>query len=137
MWTYINHQRFPVLMKAFDVKYDAGLLFFIAKRKVVDINGIPIFQLECKDRDNSLTTIYERFEWDDLQRLHDLYIDAVDKLIKKTHPIELGAIWTKTEIKTTLKPGSICFRMRGFHFRGGEQKNGEEDRCVYARSKNI
>jgi len=137
MWTYINHQRLPVLMKAFNVKFDAGLLSFLAKRKVVDRNGIPIFQLEFKNRDNSLTTIYERFEWDDSQRLHDLYMDAVDKLIQKTHPIELGAIWTKREIKTILKPGSICFCMRGFHFRGGERKNGEEDRFVYARAKNI
>ncbi len=135
MWTYINHQRLPGVMKAFGVEFDSSLLSFLVKRKVVDASGVPIFQRP--NGGGGLSTIYDRFEWDDSQRIHGLYMRAVDELILKSNPIEIGAIWTKTEIRSILKPGVLCFCMRGFHFKSGERVNGEEDRLVYARSRNI
>jgi len=135
MWTYINHQRLPGVMKAFGVEFDSRVLSFLVERKVVDSSGIPIFQRPSGG--GGLSTIYDRFEWDDSQRIHGLYMRAVDEIILKSNPIEIGAIWTKTEIRSILKPGVLCFCMRGFHFKSSERVNGEEDRLVYARSRNI
>lgn len=135
MWTFVNHQRLPSLMQNSDVKFERYSLMFLIKRGVVDRNGIPIFQLPATQQ--SWSTIYNRFQWDDSQRIHQLYIEAVDNLIRKVNPIELGAIWTKTEIKAILRPGMVCFCMRGFHFGRADIIDGEEDRLVYARAKNI
>lgn len=135
MWTYINHQRLPSVMNAFGVEFDKRMLSFLVGRKVVDAFGIPIFQI--KSRGGGLKTIYDRFEWDDSQRIHSLYMNAVDSLILRSSPVEIGAVWTKTEIRSILKPGSLCFCMRGFHFKSTPRINGEEDRLIYAKSKNI
>jgi hypothetical protein len=136
MWTYINHQRLPRVMAAFGVEFSSGLLSFLGERGVVDPSGIPIFKIPARGS-GGLKTIYDRFEWDDSQRLHVLYMKAVDDLVLKSSPIELGAIWTKTEIRALVRPGALCFCMRGFHFKSGPRTNGEEDRLVYARSRNI
>ena len=135
MWTYINHQRLPSVMNALDVEFNNEMLSFLVERKIVDRFGIPIFQRPSHG--DCLRTIYDRFEWDDSQRIHNLYMDAVDSLILQSNPVEIGAIWTKTEIRSIVKPGSLCFCMRGFHFQSSSRINGEEDRLVYAKSKNI
>lgn len=136
IWTYVNHQRLPYVMKDFGVTFDRGLLRFLKGRKIVDDLGIPIFQKRTS-RSDRLVTIYDRFDWDDSHRLHALYVNAVDALVMKAHPIELGAIWSKREIKALVAPGSICFCMRGFRFKSGDCKDGEEDREVYARAQGI
>ena len=135
MWTFVNHQRLPSLMQVSGIKFERYLLNFLNKKGVIDRNGIPIFQLPVGQK--GWSSIYERFQWDDSQKIHQLYIKAVDDLIRKVNPVELGAIWTKTEIKSILRPGTICFCMRGFHFGRADIVNGEEDRLVYARAKNI
>ena len=135
-WAFVNHQRLLAVMKANNVAFDPDQLSFLESRGVVDKQGIPIFPNKAVT-DRGLVTIYDRFAWDDSLRLHSLYTKAVDQLIVETHPIELGAIWTKREIKAKLKPGSICFCMRGFLFKRGQPSQGEEDRRVYARSRNI
>lgn len=135
MWTYVNHQRLPSVMKNFNVEFNNQMLSFLIERKIVDPFGIPIFQ--HSPRGGRLHTIYDRFEWDDSQRIHYMYINAIDDLILKSNPIEIGTIWTKTEIRSILKPGTLCFCMRGFHFKSSPVNNGEEDRLIYAKSKNI
>jgi hypothetical protein len=122
-------------MKAFGVEFNHWMLSFLVGRKIVDPYGTPIFQRPSFG--TGLRTIYDRFEWDDSQRLHSLYMEAVDCLILNSNPVEIGAIWTKTEIQSILKPGSVCFCMRGFHFKSSLRSNGEEDRLVYAKSRNI
>lgn len=136
MWTFVNHQRLPYVMKDFGVTFNSEVLRFLRRRKVVDDLGTPIFQKKVGDS-GGLVTIYDRFEWDDGQRLHSLYVNAVDNLVMAAHPIELGAIWSKREIRALIGPGSICFCMRGFRFKSGDRKNGEEDREVYARAQGI
>ncbi|GAB5605924.1 hypothetical protein TK5_20040 [Sideroxyarcus sp. TK5] len=135
MWTYVNHQRLPDVMKSKGVKFDPSLLRMLRAAHVVDNAGIPTFQR--KGKSTGLNTIYDRFEWDDSQRLHLLYTRAVDALIVESHPIELGAIWTKTDIKSILRPGDICFCMRGFRFKRGTEVDGEEDRVAYAKAQGI
>jgi hypothetical protein len=135
MWTFVNHQRLPDVMAAAGTSFDHELLNYLSGAGVVDINGIPLFQR--KGRSSGLTTIYDRFEWDDAKRLHLLYTRAVDSLILKVKPIELGAIWTKTEMQRLLRPGDFGFCLRGFRFKTGVQENGEEDRVVYARANGV
>lgn len=135
MWTFVNHQRLPGVMAAVGTSFDHGLINYLFRAGVVDNNGIPIFQRG--GRSSGLTTIYDRFEWDDAQRLHLLYTRAVDSLIQKVKPIELGAIWTKTEMQQLLRPGDFAFCLRGFLFKSGGREQGEEDRVVYARANGI
>ena len=135
MWTYINHQRLPSILKGKSVLFDEQMLSDLVRRKVVNSQGLLSFKL--KKCNNEYVTIYDRFEFDDSLKLHHLYMRAVDDLIKKVHPIEMGAIWSKTAIRTLIQPGSICFCMRGFHFKREEPKKGEENRLVYAQAKNI
>ena len=135
MWTYVNHQRLPDVMKSKGVRFDPSLLRTLRAANVVDEAGIPTFH--HKGRSTGLNTIYDRFEWDDSQRLHNLYTRAVDELIVESHPIELGAIWTKMDIKSILRPGDICFCMRGFRFKRGAEVDGEEDRVAYAKARGI
>jgi len=135
MWTYVNHQRLPDVMDSLHAKFDPYLLNYLHGSGVVDKNAIPTFKQASEK--TGLTTIYDRFDWDDGRRLHSLYAKAIDSLIEKSAPIELGAIWTKREINAILKPGSLAFCMRGFKFKRGREENGVENRKVYARARNI
>lgn len=135
VWTFLNHQRLPHVMKAFGVTFEPSMHSFLLSRGAIDPIGIPI--LKAKNSSNSLVTIYDRLEFDDSHRLHYLYSEAIDDLIEKSNPIELGAIWTRTEIKSLVSPGDICFCMRGFRFKRGEIHDQEEDRIVYAKAKGI
>ncbi|MBA5983357.1 HNH endonuclease [Pseudomonas sp. MD195_PC81_125] len=139
MWTFVNHQRIIPVMNSLGVKFNKAKLDSLISRGVVDKDGIPTFQLPKKSPayTDQIITIYDRFEWDDSMRLHNLYMDAVDKIILKANPIELGAVWTKTDIRSVVQPGSICFCMRGHMFKRGDVINGEENRLVFARSNNI
>lgn len=139
MWTFVNHQKIIPIMNTLGLKFNSAKLNFLVSRGVVDKSGIPIFKLTPKNPNypGQLITIYDRFEWDDSMRLHELYMDAVDRIIVKSNPIELGAIWTKTDIRSIVLPGSICFCMRGHIFKRGDINNGEENRLVYARSNHI
>jgi len=135
IWTFINHQRLLAVLKVQNISFNEDNLILLQERNVVDRDGIPTFQKPIKTKGH--TTIYDRFEWDDAMRLHHLYSEAVNKLILSLPPIELGAIWKKTEIKSIIKPGMLCFCMRGFRFKSGEENNGEEDRTVYAKARGI
>ncbi|MBD8593737.1 HNH endonuclease [Pseudomonas sp. CFBP 8758] len=135
MWTYINHQRLPDVMRAMGVKFNSFRLIPLVKKGMLTEGGLPIFQLPPKKY--KFSTIYDRFEWDVSMQIHDLYRDAVDHLIVKSNPIELGAIWGRRSIKNLVGPGDICFCLRGFNFSRGEISRGEEDRLVVGRSKGI
>lgn len=135
MWTYVNHERLPDIMRLSGVDFEKYSLNSLYKSGVVDKKGIPTFKLPPLK--GGLKTIYDRFDWSDGRRLHSLYTQAVDDLIEKIKPIELGAIWSKREINAILKPGKIAFCMRGFRFKRGDVENCEEIRKAYARSRNI
>ncbi|XVO86527.1 HNH endonuclease signature motif containing protein [Pseudomonas palleroniana] len=135
VWTYINHQRLPQIMKAHGIKFDETLHSILIATGVTDKIGIPI--LKKKKESRFLTTIYDRLEYDEAHRLHHMYCEAIDDLIEASNPIELGAIWSKTEIKDLIAPGTICFCMRGFRFQRGDTIENEEDRVIYAKAKNI
>ena len=136
VWTFINHQRLPQVMKAFRVDFESKRVSFLEARGVVDSVGLPIFS-KPSPPSKTHVTIYDRMDWDDSQQLHYLYSEAIDDLIEASHPIEIGAIWSKTEIKDIVSPGDICFCMRGFRFRSGENHNQEEDRLVYASARGV
>lgn len=135
MWTFVNHQKLPDILKHYNLVFDKQLLSYLKSRKVVDPFGIPIFQKHPKS--DGLITIYDYFEWDDSRRLHSLYTAAIDGIITASNPIELGAIWTKKEIRSIVKPGTICFCIRGFRFNPLQRNAAVEDRKVYATAKNI
>lgn len=135
VWTYINHQRLPPVMKSLGVKFDKSQLQMLRSSGTVDASGFPIFKRGAKGV--GLTTIYDRIEWDEAMRFHYMYAAAVDEIILKSNPIELGAIWTKKEIKALVHPGAMCFCLRGFRFKRGQEIDGEEDRLVYARASGI
>lgn len=135
MWTFINHQRLPDVMRAKGVKFNSSRLNPLINKGMLNEDGLPIFHLPPKK--GEFSTIYDRFEWDISMQIHDLYRDAVDRLIIKSNPIELGAIWGRKNIKTLVKPGDICFCLRGFNFSRGEISRGEENRLVVGRSKGV
>lgn len=139
VWTFINHQRIPQIMSSLNVNFDENKLMSLESENIVDEDGLPKFKLsKAKPKDkSSLITIYDRFNWDESTRLHYFYADAVNRIISAVNPIELMAIWSKTDIKNILKPGSICFCMRGFYFKNFEIINNEVDKLVYATSKGI
>jgi hypothetical protein len=136
IWTYVNHQRLPDLMKNLGIKFRKDRLSFLTEAKVVDKFGIPVLK-EIVQPPDRLVTIYDSFDWANSRRLHSLFIDAVDEIILRSHPLELGAIWTKREILALVKPGSICFCLRGFRFKRGRIENHEEEREVYAEAHGI
>ncbi len=135
IWTFINHQRIGQIMKAQKVAFDTYLFEMLNSKGIIDKLGIPI--LKDINKDKKYITIYDYFNWDDSMRLHQMYCEAVDSLILKVNPIEIGAIWTKREIKNMVKPGSFIFSLRGYYFKTGKISNHEEDRFIYSRSKNI
>lgn len=136
IWTFINHQKLPYIMKSFGIKYDSYVFNSLKTNGYVDKNGFPI-TTKIIENSKSHTTIYDYIPWSESHRLHYLYSEVVDKLIVKCNPIELGAIWSKKEITYLVKPGSIIYCLRGFYFKTGEIIEGEEDRLVCARSKGI
>lgn len=136
MWTFINHEKLPRILKAHDINFDQPLYQYLQECKAIDPDGIPIFHKKVNGS-SSLSTIYDRFEWDISKKIHVMYMKAVDDLIKKTRPLELGALWTKTEFRELVRPGSFCFAIRGFRFQSGKAGNRHEDRTAYARAKNI
>jgi hypothetical protein len=135
IWTFVNHQRLPALMKSHGIKFRSELLRYLVNQKVVDKNGIPF--TSGTPEGNQLITIYDYFDFGDRHRLHFMYTEAVDSLIEAVQPIELGSIWSKREIQDIIRPGSYCFCMRGFYFKPIEQANKEEVREVYARANGI
>jgi len=134
-WTYINHEKLPRILRALDIRYDAPLFARLRADGVIDGDGIPVFLVESPNR--PLVTVYDRFEWDDSQRLHELYARAIDALIRKVSPLELGAIWSKREFRDLVVPGSFCFAMRGFRFKTASRAAGVEDRIVYTSANGI
>jgi hypothetical protein len=135
VWTFINHQRIGKILEVHGIQFRDDLKQLLESNGVIDKFGIPIFN--AIKRDKTHITIYDYFSWDDSMRLHKMYCDAVDDLILTVRPLELGAIWSKREIISLVKPGSYIFAIRGYYFKTGEIINNEEDRIVYARSKNI
>ncbi|HEP8235819.1 HNH endonuclease signature motif containing protein [Pseudomonas aeruginosa] len=134
VWTFTNHQRLPQILKARGIAFNNEIFNNLLERKIIDSFGIPY---QSKKPESGLTTIYDYLEYLDGHRLHYMYCEAVDDLIKSCNPIELGAIWSRTEIKNLVSPGDICFCMRGFRFKRGEIKNNAEDREVYAIADGI
>ncbi|BCX88124.1 hypothetical protein MIN45_P0491 [Methylomarinovum tepidoasis] len=136
MWTFINHQKLPLLFKKNRIKFRNHLFEELKSQKIMTEEGILNFQNnEVKKSD--YVTIYDHFRWDIAQKIHYVYMYAIDDLILKYAPIELGAIWTKKEIKNLIKPGAICYCMRGFIFKKGPVENGIANREAFASSKNI
>ncbi|MCF7718019.1 HNH endonuclease [Aeromonas jandaei] len=136
MWTFVNHQRLPDLMRQLGVKFDSYQHKALMSDGVIDRDGNLKFQVDAPHTKLHYT-IYDHFRWDYSQRIHSLFTQAVDKLIMKASPIELGAIWSKTEIRSLVVPGSICHCIRGFIFKREPLIDGVEHRQVFARSKNI
>lgn len=135
MWTFINHEKLPRILQNLGILFKKELFNTLLHKGVIDTSGVPCFQKNSNKSQH--ITVYDRMEWDCSQQFHNLYMEAVDNLIKHTNPLELRAIWTKTEFKKMIKPGAICFVMRGFHFQGGKLEDHEEIRFIYARAYNI
>jgi len=135
VWTFINHEKVGQIINSNGIEFDDYLLDLLKSNNVVDKFGIPIIPSNTFDR--SHVTIYNHFDYGNMHRLHKMYCEAVDSLILDVQPIEIGAIWSKREIKAIVKPGSFIYAMRGFYFKTGKIVNQEEDRYVYARAKNI
>lgn len=135
VWTFVNHQLIPQLMKAYSLEYDKKTLKLLKMYGVVDHNGLPIFQKKPSSKEH--VTIYDRVDWDHAHRLHYMYTQVIDDLIDACSPIELGAVWSKKEIVDLIKPGVICFCIRGFRFRRNQVINQEEDRYVYAKASDV
>lgn len=136
MWTFINHEKLPRILKAKGITFKSRLYQHLLKENAIDSDGIPIFQKRISGK-SRLSTIYDHFEWDTAQRLHHMYMGAVDDLISTAVPLELGAIWSKSEMRDLIAPGSFCFAIRGFRFRASEAVDRAENRLVYARAKKI
>lgn len=138
VWTYVNHQRLPAVMKNYGVEFNSDVLSFLEEERVVDRRGIPIFSgLAPEGKAGGYITIYDHFNPGNSMRLHTMYADAVDSLIVRANPIEMGAIWTKKEIKALVEPGRICFCIRGFNFKREKLINGEQNRFVSAKARGI
>ncbi|KZN69442.1 hypothetical protein N478_12475 [Pseudoalteromonas luteoviolacea S4060-1] len=136
MWTFVNHQRLPDLMSGYGLKFEPQLLHELIEDNLIDVQGNLKFEHDVNPT-KAVYTIYDHYRWDNARRIHSLFLKAVDKLIMTVRPIELGAIWTKTQIKNLISPGSICFCFRGFMFQRGCSIEGVENRHAYARAKNI
>lgn len=135
VWTFINHQIIPQFMKSMNLRFDERTLALLLQCGIVDKKGFPI--LGPKPKNKKHVTIYDQIEWDHSHRLHHMYIDVLEKLIESQSPIEIGAIWSKSEILDIVKPGDICFCIRGFRFKRSEVIDQVEDRYVYARASGI
>lgn len=136
MWTFVNHEKLPRILKIWGIDFEPWLYQHLRDREAIDPDGVPIFH-KPPSSSTSLSTIYDRFDWDVSQRIHHMYISAVDELISAAIPLELGAIWTKSEFRELVKPGMFCFAIRGFRFQSGTSMNRQESRLVYARAKDI
>jgi hypothetical protein len=135
IWTFINYEKVPKILKSNGLRFEQEQFNNLLNKKIIDRNAVPIFS---KISDNKkYITIYDRLEWDDSTKLHNLYMNAIDNLIKHINPLELGAIWSKTEIKNLVNIGDICFAIRGFYFKENEISNNKASRYIYAISKNI
>ena len=135
IWTFINHEKVSQLMSSFGVGFHEATLEFLQTKGIVDSLGIPILNETSIDRTHA--TIYNHFDYGNSHRFHSLYCKAVDDLILKIRPIEIGAIWTKNEINAIIKPGDFIYTMRGFYFKSNKIIDQEEDRIVYTRARNI
>lgn len=135
MWTFINYEKIPRILKSNGLKFEQEQFDNLLNQNIIDKNAIPIFSKTSNNK--KYITIYDRLEWDNSTKLHYLYMEAIDTLVEHINPIELGAIWSKTEIKNLVNIGDICFAIRGFHFKENEIVNNKASRYIYASSKNI
>jgi len=135
MWTFINYEKIPRILKNIGLEFEKIEFNNLLLKNVIDKNATPIFQKASDDK--KYITIYDRLEWDNATKLHNMYMDAIDNLVEYINPLELGAIWSKIEIKNLVNTGDICFAIRGFHFKENEIKNNKASRYIYATSKNI
>lgn len=135
MWTYVNHQRLPDLIRMFNVPFDSDLFDELKNENAIDKYGNPRFLKRGINKE--YITIYDHFDWDISQMLHKLYTKAIDDLIVKSVPTEIGAIWSKNQINDLIVAGSIIFCMRGFYFKQMPIIDSEEDRHVHTRSNKI
>jgi hypothetical protein len=138
LWTYINLERLPQVLKVFGLQYNKRELNILHRSGITDKNGIPnLSPNSSKKNEELLETIYDRMDWSASQRFHYMCINAVDSIIENRPVIYLNTIWSRREIKSLLEPGTLCYCIRPFYFKPLERCGQKEDRLVYTRSKCI
>lgn len=134
-WGYINHKR-VIQMADPNLLMDKKLQLFAdcKKRNLVDESGFIITPKPASPPSNSYTgnSIYDLFAFGDDHRLHALYSAFVDQISARNKPWHLEPkIWSPTQIRSLIKPGTLLFAERGFYFKGITRTKTNEHRKAF------
>lgn len=119
-WGYINHRRVADLLTPELIsEVDQASFSSCLNRGLVDEAGVIVPELPQSPSDTYLrSTIYDRFDFGNDHRVHNLYSDFVDLIAKAADPVHLdSSSWNKSWIKQFISPGKFVYLNRGCYFK--------------------
>ena len=120
LWTYVNHDRLFSFLSAAGISYQSDSMDHLLGLGAVDKFGI--IQPLCEPSENKSTwTVYDYAPYRLGYPLLHMYVSAVDDLILNVNPIDIDAIWTRTQLKALITPGKYLYSFRGFYFKDYEE----------------
>jgi hypothetical protein len=117
IWTYVNHDRLPSVLKTHGISYDQGELKELIQAGIVNRLGIPLPVIQPANRPDELVTLYDRIPYEYRVCLMELYSVAIGKLIQKARPIDFRQLTAADQVQAIVQQGTLCFVLRGFRFR--------------------
>ena len=117
MWSYVNLERLPFIMRAFRVNYRPSEIADLLEEGVVDKLGIPQPMIPAAKLPDALVTVYDRIPYHIRARLMDLYNAAIEDLLYAASPIDLREVDSSAKIRLLVREGELFYVRRGFRFK--------------------
>lgn len=116
VWTYINHDRLPGVLRAHGVTYDEAELQDLIAGGIVNKLGVPLPVIEPENGPDELITLYDRIPYEYRARLLELYSDGIANLIRIAGPVDFRQMTNSPQLQAMVQQGTICFLLAGFRF---------------------
>lgn len=136
IWTFVNHQRLPFIFNNTGIEFDQKRFVHLQSLGAIDLDGTPQHIIEPENH-LQYVTVYDYMPHPIAMGVHHLYTEALDRFIIQQHPVDLEPILNKTDIKSLVFPGALCFILRAFYFKKLHKIEKVEERRVYSKRGKI
>jgi len=138
IWGYINHDR-VVQFDLSATKRFKSIFRTCKDFKLVDQHAIVImpeqnivYEVYFKN------TVYRQFSADNARRIHKLYSEMVDDIVRTSNVIHFEKYWwTKPRVRNLAEKNSIIFLNTAFYFRIHDNSIENHQRHVYTKKRKV
>lgn len=139
-WGYINHRRVAdLLTEKIFADVNKVNIKICKTRGLIDQNGILIPTKSISADANYIqASIYDRFEFGDDHRIHNLYSNYVDCISRAARPIHITAeSWKKTWFRQFVSPGDFLFVNKAHYFKTVQEMPQNKISLAYTFKRKI